>query len=235
MGLFDFWMSDDQKIAKQQRTLTDKNAQPEDRDKAARWLLEHGGPKALVALLTRFDMSLENQLKDATEKEFVYGLCAAVGEAIHRPLERHVEKCRHVAKPLELYVQLRGENAAIERVFEVLDVERSKDDFKPEKKLDLLVWLAERRHPKAVETCTHHLADFHEDVRYAAAEVIANQAESDAARAALARVLTNPQEDSNRLRIRVAGLFAARRWELAEGTPLPPGYGWREGRVVAAA
>lgn len=231
MGLFDFWMSEDQKIAKHQRTLTDKNQQAEDREKAARWLAENGGPKGLVALLTRFDVSLENQLKDAGEKDFVYGLLAAAGDAVARPLDRHLEKCRHVAHPLRLYVERRGEAAAVERVFQVLEIERAKDDFKAEKKHDLLVWLAERRHPGAAELAAKFLVDFDEGVRYAAAEVVIAQGEATG-RESLLAVLTNPQEESNRLRIRVAGVFAARRWEVPDGTPMPAGHAIQGGRVV---
>jgi hypothetical protein len=229
MGLFDFWMSEDQKIAKQQRTLTDKNAQAEDREKAARWLAENGGPKGIVSLLTRFDTSLDNQLKDSGEKDFVYALLVGLGPALHRPLDRHLEKCRHVAHPLRLYVELRGEEAAMVRVFEVLEIERKKDDFKPEKKHDLLVWLAERRHPALVESVAPFLEDFDEGVRYAAVEAISAQGDG---RDALLRVLSNPQEESNRLRIRVAGVFAQRKWSVPDGVALPQGYTSREGRVV---
>lgn len=231
MGLFDFWMSEDQKIARHQRTLTDKNQQAEDREKAARWLLDNGGLKGVVALLTRFDMSLENQLKDSGEKDFVYGLLTGLGDTVMRPLDRHLERCRHVAHPLRLYLELKGEAATIERVFAILAIERSKDDFKPEKKLDLLVWLAERRHPGAIEAARPFLADFDEGVRYSACEVIAAQGDA-LGREPLLGVLTNPEEDSNRLRIRIAGLFSTRRWELPEGTALPPGYMFKEGRVV---
>lgn len=233
MGLFDFWMSEDQKIAGHQRTLTDKNQQAEDREKSARWLLDNGGPKGLVALLTRFDMSLENQLKDSGEKEFVYGLVASKGDEVIRPLDRHLEKCRHVAHPLRLYVERRGETAAIERVFAVLELERSKDDFKPEKKTDLLVWLAGHRHPGAAEVAARFLTDFDEGVRYAAVEVILAQGEN-VGREALLGVLTNREEESNRLRIRVAGVFAQRRWDVPEGTPMPAGFTVQDGRVVAA-
>jgi hypothetical protein len=233
MGLFDFWMSEDQKIASHQRTLTDKNQQAEDREKSARWLVDNGGPKGIVALLTRFDMALENQLKDSGEKDFVYGLLAGLGDAVMRPLDRHLEKCRHVAHPLRLYVERKGEAAAVERVFQVLELERAKDDFKPEKKMDLLVWLAGHRHPGAVEVAARFLEDFDEGVRYAASEVIIGQGEG-VGREPLLAVLTNPQEESNRLRIRIAGVFASRRWDVPDGTPMPAGFSVQAGRVVAA-
>lgn len=232
MGLFDFWMSEDQKIAKQQRVLTDRNQQAEDRDKAARWLVDNGTPKAIVALLTRFDMSLENGLKDKTEKETMLAFLRSMGEGVVRPLERHLEKCRQIALPLQLYVELKGEDAAIRKLFEILEIERKKDDFKPEKKVDALVWLAERRHPEAIRSTVPSLEDFDEGVRYAAAEVILAQ-QDDAGREPLLRLLTNPSEDSNRLKSRLAEVFSQRRWTVPDDLALPSGYAVREGRVVA--
>ncbi|MCB9689629.1 MAG: HEAT repeat domain-containing protein [Alphaproteobacteria bacterium] len=233
MGLFDFWMNEDQKIAKQQRLLTDRNQQAEERDKAARWLVDNGSPKAIVALLTRFDIALENGLKDKAEKETMLELLRSLGDALSRPLERHLERCRHIALPLQLYVDLKGEEAATVKLFEILEIERKKDDFKPEKKVDALVWLAERRHPRAIDATVPMLADFDEGVRYAAAEVIVAQ-QDDAGREPLLGLLTNPEEDSNRLRTRLAEVFSQRRWAVPDDLPVPVGYAVREGRVVAA-
>lgn len=235
MGIFDFFLSEEERIRRHQRTLTNRDKQPEDREAAARWLSDNATPKAMVALLTRFDMALENQLKDKSEKELVYGLLSRAGKDAIRPLERHLEKCRQVALPLKLYVDAVGEQGAIEKVFELLDLERSRDDFKPEKKVDLLVWLVERRHPRAIEVVAPLLEDFDEGVRYAAAEVCFAQ-QDDAAQPLLEKILRNPDEESNRLRVRVGDMFAQRRWALqwADGDrALPTGFSVRDGRVVA--
>lgn len=236
MGVFDFFLSEDKRIARQQRTLTNRDAQAEDREKAARWLADLGSPKALVALLTRFDMQLENGLKDKAEKDFIYKLALGFGETIQRPLERHLEKCRQIALPLRMYLELMGDSAAIEKVFQILEIERKKDDFKPQKKLDLLVWLAERRHPGAVAAASASLEDFDEGVRYAAAEVIIAQSD-EAGRPYLERILRSADEESNRLRVRIADVFAQRRWSVEDAAAmhLPGGFAVRDGRVVQAA
>lgn len=236
MGIFDVFLSQESRIQKNQRTLTNRDVQAEDREKAARWLADQDSPKAIVALLTRFDMNLENQLKDKSEKDFVYGLIVSRGEAVLRPLERHIEKCRQIALPLRMYVELKGEEAAILKAYEILEIERKKDDFKPQKKVDLLVWLAERKHPGAIAAVSPFLKDFDEGVRYSASEVILAQ-QDDAGKAPLEAVLTNPEEDSNRLKVRLAGVFASRRWALDDPTAvsarLPGGFSVVDGRVVA--
>jgi hypothetical protein len=233
MGIFDLFLSEEQRIQRHQRTLTNRDAQADDREASARWLADKGSPKALVGLLTRFDMNLENQLKDKGEKDFVYALVAAIGEGALRPLERTLERCRQIALPLRMYVEIKGEEAAILKVFDLVERERAKEDLNPRKRVDLLVWLSERRHPGAIAAARPMLEDFDEQVRYAAAEVIVAQ-QDEAGREALARVMLNPDEESNRLRVRLAGIFADRGWQVeAEDAAerLPGGFTLRDGRL----
>ncbi len=238
MGLFDMFLPEERRIAKEQRTLTNRDKQTEDREASARWLADRKNPKAYVALLTRFDMNLENQLKDRSEKELVFGLLAAAGaDAVKRPLERHLGRCKQIATPLRLHVELFGLDPTVEKVFDVLELERQKDDFKPEKKIDLLVWLADKRHDRCIEVAAPFLEDFDENVRYAAAEVMIAQ-QDDQARSLLEAALANPDEESNRVRVRLAEVFAQRRWSVEQpeaiAQSLPETYQVHDGRVVAA-
>ncbi|HHO53218.1 MAG TPA: hypothetical protein ENK18_20670 [Deltaproteobacteria bacterium] len=238
MGIFDFFLSEDRRIAKEQRTLTNRDKQTEDREAAARWLADREAPKALVALLTRFDMNLENQLKDKSEKELVYALLIGVGEPVVRPLERHLARCKQVATPLRLYIDLVGLDAAIEKVFEILRIEHEKDDFKPQKKHDLLIWLVDHQHERCIEVATPFLEDFDENVRYAAAEVMIAQRD-DAAHPILERALANPSEESNRLRVRLSEAFQQRRWIVSDrdavAAVLPETFALTDdGRIIAA-
>lgn len=209
MGIFDMFLSEEKRIAKQQRTLTNRDSQPEDREAAARWLVENGSPKSVVSLLTRFDMKLDNQLKDASERDFVYSLVVGLGDALDRPLSRHLGRCKNLAYPLKLLVETKGEQAAIQQVYELLRKEHEKDDFKPRRKTDLLVWLAQHTEAGAVEVAQLFLTDFDENVRYAAIEVIAAQEGADLI-GLLQPVLTNPDEDANRVKVRIAELIQQR-------------------------
>ncbi len=240
MGIFDIFLSEEQRIAKEQRTLTNRDAQPEDRENAARWLAERDKPKAWVALLTRFDMKLENQLKDRNEKDLVYSLLVQAGaEALSRPLDRHLKKCREIASPLRIHQELLGLEATITKAYEVLALEREKDDFKPQKKIDLLVWLVEHPRREHLDKAASMLGDFDENVRCAAIEVMVS-AQDDAARPLLEEAMVNPDEESNRLRVRVAQVFQQRGWTVehpeAFSAVLPDGYAVHGGtkRVVAA-
>ena len=236
MGLFDFFYSDDTKIQKNQRRLTNRDAQPEDREASARWLADNGTPKALLALLSRFDLALDHQLKDSGEKDLAYSLLAGKGDSAIEATRAWLKTCKQVALPLRLYEELAGREKAVELAMELLEAERKRDDFKPDKKKRLLVWLSDQRHPGACAAAAPFLADFDEGVRYAAAEVLAAQDDS-AAQEPLLQALIRPDEESNRVRVRIADVFANRRWQVDPARVadrLPNGYAVRDNRIVGA-
>ena len=236
MGLFDFLLSEDKRIQKEQRNLTNRDLQAEDREMAARWLSNNGSGKALVALLSRFEMQLDHQLHDKDEREFVFGLLLGHGDEALRPLRLHLKRCKKIAMPLRLLGELANQEDTITAVYDMLERERERDDFKPHKKIDLLVWLTERKHPGALDAALPHLQDFDEGVRYGAAEVILAQ-KDEAGRAPLEAVLADPKEESNRLKVRLAEAFIQRGWTLEQPETvaglLPEAFGVHGNRIVA--
>lgn len=235
MGLFDFLTKEGRKKRHIQR-MSDQDAHAEDREGSAHWLAEEGSPQAIMGLLSRFDLNLSQRVKDSAEKQFVYDLLVQMGEPALRPTRSWLKQCKQVAWPLRLLETLEGEAACLEAVYGMLDKEAARQDFKPEKKKQLLVWLSERVHAGAIEHAAPHLKDFDEDVRYLAAEVLAAQ-QDDTARAPLLAALENPEEDSNRVRHRLSEVFMQRRWAVdanaLEGR-LPSEYTVRDDRIVRA-
>ena len=213
MGVFDMFLSEDKLISKRQRTLTSLDSTPEDREMAAFWLSENASPKALTALLSRFDMNLTHQLNDRDEKEKVYSLLVSHGDKVERSLRSWLKQCKQFAIPLRLFGELQGREQAIQMVMDLLRIEHEKDDFKPKKKTELLVWLAGVRHEQCIEVASLFLTDFDEGVRLTATEVILAQ-QDDGARDHLMAILKNPDEESNRLKIKVAETFVSRGWSV---------------------
>lgn len=236
MGLFDYFLSEDKRIQKEQRNLTNRDNQAEDREMAARWLADNGSGKALVALLSRFEMQLEHQLHDKDEREFVYGLLLSLGSDVERPLRVHLKKCKKIAMPLRLLEELSSGVATIDMVFELLERELEREDFKPQKKIDLLVWLTDHKHERAMGAATPHLKDFDEAVRYSAAEVMLAQ-KDDTAQGPLELILADPKEESNRLKVRLAEAFIQRGWTLEQPEViaglLPEAFTVRDSRIVS--
>jgi HEAT repeat protein len=237
--MFDFILSTEKKIAKNTRRLTNRDAQPEDRESSAQWLANEGSPQSMLGLLARFDLQLEHDINNQKELDYIYNLCVSLGDKMHEPALVWLRQCKAVSRPLALIGDLQGEEAAIQAAYEVLQIERSEgNEFNPHKKKAVLIWLAERRHDGLIEQVAPFLGDFDEGVRYAAVEAMAAQQE-DAAREPLLTVLTNAEEESNRLRIRVCEFFAQRGWPVGEAEEalaqsLPDGFSLRGGRIARA-
>lgn len=239
MGLLD-WLfpSEEQKIATHIRTLTDRDSQPEDREASAHALVATGEPQALLGLLSRFDVQLENQMKDAAEKDHVQALALSLGGAkMKEPLEAWLKRCRVFARPLSMYEDLYGRHAAITIALTVLDVEFKKNDLnKPQKKREMLIWLADNKDDRLLDASLKFLDDFDEGVRYAAGEVIISQ-EDDRGRLPLLARFADDDEDSNRVKTRWAEVFISRRWSVKEHEEAlakrpPHGYTVANGRIA---
>lgn len=237
MGIFDALFGGEEKqVLRQCRRVSNRNAQPEDREAAARWLFENGSEQAIYGLLGRFDVSIENQMKDANEKEFVFQLLVELGPPVVEPARTYVKRCKSIALPLRLLGAVGGRDVLLTTVMELLDVEAQREDFKADRKRQLLILLAEHRDPRILPSAARFLGDFDEGVRYASAEAIIAQ-EDESAREPLLEALANVDEESNRLRARIADAFVSRRWSLGDraeavaGAP-PAGYAVRGQHLV---
>lgn len=232
MGLFDLFTKDG-KFLRMSRRMQDAYAQAEDRDVAARWLAEEGSERAISALLTRFDIAVSNQMKDRTEKDQVFELLVGLGGRVSAPLHAWLQRCKHYVFPLRLLSQLDGEEAAIEAALGVLEGPVGRSTFEPERRKELLTWLAEKRHPSIGPRVVRFLANADEETRYMAAEALLGQ-EGDVAREPLLAVLGNAQEESTRMRHRIAYVFAQKGWSVGEGAlNLPNGFVRQGERLVA--
>lgn len=237
MGLFDMFTHEG-RLKRHARRMADKDALPEDREASERWLLDEGSGQALYALLKRFDVKLTQQLVDKTEKERLYEHLVGRDPALDGPLDQWVKAARQKSWPLRLIESRRGAEAAVLEVNRLLEAERGTASFEPERKKHLLVWLADHRHPSILDSAAPFLDDFDEEVRYAAAEALIAQ-DDDAARPALAAVLARADEESNRLKHRIATVFARRGWSVdapdAVAAALPGGFVVQGDRLVATA
>jgi hypothetical protein len=232
VGLFDYFTREG-KLKRHARRMADRDANPEDREASMFWLLDDGSPDALRGLLSRFDLQLSQQLKDKKEKDALYEHLVGVGADVVPPLREHLRYCKVHAYPLRLLAALEGEAAAVEAAVELLAKERGAS-FQPERKVALLLWLAERRHAGAIEAAAPFLSDFDENVRCAAVEVLVYQ-EDAAAAGPLREALQRDGEDSGRLRHRIAEVFKQRSWPVDDAVSdhLPAGFAVAQGRVVA--
>ncbi|MBM4391640.1 MAG: hypothetical protein FJ090_11005 [Deltaproteobacteria bacterium] len=200
-------------ITKHGRRVADRDANQDDRLASMRWLADQGTFEALAALCKRFELQLDHQIKDRNEKDECIDLLvekAGLGTEAARDFARRSPAFQNVIRLIE---RVEGASAANAFLLELLAGESVDNEFKPEKKRNLLVTLAERRDARIVEAAAPFLLDFDEGVRHGAVEAIAAQ-EGDAGRQPLGQALAQPREESTRIRGRVAEIFATRRWPV---------------------
>lgn len=217
MGFFDslFGGSPEKQLQKHRKRMKHKDSQQEDRIASIHWLAENGSPEALYALLRRFEMTYEHHMKDNQEKVLVEELILNIGADALPPLKKFIPETKQFARPMALYERLAGKPAALDLLLSMLVMEKERSELKAEKKRHILIKLAEFKDPRIVAEVLDQLNEFDEGVRYAAAEVLAAQEASDTIRDALLDRLTHEEEDSNRLRVRIAEIASSRGWGLA--------------------
>jgi len=221
-------------LKRHSRRVGTRDAQPEDREASARWLLENGSPEAMMAVFNRFELQLEHSLKDKKEKELVFEMLVDMGPPAAAAAREFAKSSVHFQWPVAVIDRIEGASAGTRALIELLAAQRIEDEFKPEKKRTLLLFLAERKDPAIVEAAARFLTDFDEGVRHAAIEAIAAQ---DVDGSLLLPGLVNPKEESTRIRGRLAELFAQRGWPVTDDPWLaqhvPIGFRLAEGRLVA--
>ena len=214
MGFLDIIFGSPAKsLERQCKRAQNINGQPEDREAAALYLAEDGSEQAIYGLLGRFDVRIENAMKDRNEKAFVFDLLVALDQPSLEPAVLFAKRCKNIANPLRLIEAVGGTGPFLATALEMLDEEAAKEDYKPDRKRHLLVMLADHKDDRIAPSAARFLLDFDEGVRYAAAQVVIAQ-DSELGRAELIAALANPEEESNRLRVRIAEVVAGRRWSV---------------------
>jgi len=229
MGWFD-WLTggEEGQVKRHVKRIRNLNAQAEDRTASAHWLAENGTEEAIVGLLGRFTITYEHRMKDTEEKNLVTELLRGLGkERIAAPIRAWCRKNEAFARPLSLVNDLEGSEAAVDLLLDMLG--REVDPFKTEKKRQILIKLSDYVDQRICDRVPACLEDFDEGIRYAAAEALISQDDANV-RVELAKALAKRDEESNRLRVRIAEAFNKRSWELgehAEAVAERPPVGWR--------
>ena len=149
MGIFDgvldlFAGSPEKQVQRHGKRVRSKDAQQEDRQASIHWLADQGTPMAIYAMLGRYEMTYEHQMKDEGEKELVGELLLGLGETARDPLEKFIPQSKSFARPLAIYQQLFGEDAARTLTLAMLAEELKKSAFKITRKRSILLYLSFR-------------------------------------------------------------------------------------------
>jgi hypothetical protein len=217
MGLFDLFKGE-KKNAKSSPAAKwaeriEKRAQNYDRQEAIQALAEMATPEAVEALLRRFTFHIDPSITDQEEKDSTFrGVLRAGKEAIV-PVRAFVAKAESLAWPMKILKELVDEDEYVAELLRWLsrwDTEYSKF---VDPKVQILAALEEHKHPGIREGVERFLEDVNEPARFHTVSALLAQDDPSTV-PALAHLLGD--EESVRVRNRIAEGLAAREWTIPE-------------------
>lgn len=221
MGLFDGLTKEGRQkaaIERASKTVLNKYALSEDRFAAMEKLRDAATEEAVVALAKRFSYAYDKSIQDEQEKEWVEETLVGLGQAALEPLRKHVR----AATTLSYVLKVLGKIADPPKMLEILDelfaTEPPGYTRDPQRKLQILTWLAEWDRAPAAEIARRafpYLTDFDENVRFNAIQVLDTHRDPIAA-PALVSALVRKEEESRRIKNRLAELLAETGWSVGE-------------------
>ncbi len=213
-GLF----SKDRALQRAIKKAHNKLAQSPDRWAALEKLREEGSEEALYALFKRFSFASTKLSEDEAEKEWVVQTLIAKMDMALAPMRRYLKNANAISYPLRVMENVARGEKALEIIDEVIEDNEPGYSRDPTKKIDLINFLAEwsgSDDDAVVSRVAPYLEDHDDNVRYAAAECIALRP-IEAAAQPLVNALTNEDEESGRLKVRIAEIITENKMELGD-------------------
>ncbi len=198
MALMDMFTAEG-KLRRLQKKVTEKYGPPENRQKAIETLAELGTPEALAALLMRFTINSDPSITDAEEKQHVFDLIVDAGDKALQPLRDFLRRQDSVSWALRALVEILPPAEVAENVLAELRHIGPEYTRDPEKKIQLITWLAEHSgesvHPELGTTLLPFFEDMSDDVKLAALRTL-TQAKVEAAREPMLQALVVPEQSA---------------------------------------
>jgi hypothetical protein len=220
MGVLDFFSKGERGERARQKNAAraiNKFSQSPDRMKALQALRDDGSDDALFALMRRFGMRYDKTIEDEQEKEWVFDVLVEKGAQVLPALKRSLESADSISWPLRLLEKVVAtKDEQIEVVATALERHEPGYERDPTKKIQLISHIGAFKHPRVTQLTAPYLADMDEGVRYAAVEALLRQADEPTCRQLLLAHFVSPNEESLRLRIRIADGFAELGWPVGD-------------------
>ena len=215
------------RIRRASKTLTERYAQPEARFDAADRLVGIGTPEAIYQLARRFTVTSGNLQQDDQEKRWVRDVLVEQGDRAGAPLRRYVAGHDELTWAMDALLQLLPAEELAAFLFEVLQ-DGDPVAIRGSKAVQILHFLAELDTEGIAAAVARCLTSSDDTVRIAAVSALRGYADP-ATREALLEAFASDEEDSVRVRIAIAELFADLEWEIRGHRPavervLPDGF-----------
>lgn len=229
MALFGLFgkKTENSQLRKLAERAANKRIQAVDRWEAIQTLSRMGTPEAIEALLPRFTFYVDPSITDQEEKDAAFEAIVSAGDTALPAIVAFLRKADSLSWPVKMLDRIASGELVVEKLIEVLaemDIEYERD---PQRKIQILGTLEERRDPRISDAVGRFLEDANETVRFNAVGALLAQEDCEQHRDALARCLC--AEESVRIRNRILEAFIARGWDLGEHAQaarerMPPGY-----------
>jgi len=222
-------------IARLTRIVGNKLSQDYDRQDAIAQLSAMANAEGARALLRRFDFAMEPSITDREEKDAAVEGVVAAGEAAIGPIRDYCQRAEGVIWPLKILRRIVEQDRFVDELLELLEQFDTEYVRNPEPKMQLIQALEEFATEDVRLAVEPYLQDVNENVRFTA---VGTTFAMNMSAAAGPLVEAMKQEESVRIRNRIASGLADRGWKLpassvgAARESLPQGYTLKDDVVV---
>jgi len=215
MGLLDMFGGGKGAFKKHAGRAANKRAQAPDRWDSLRALSQMGSPEAVSALLERFTFKVDPSITDQDEKDLALDGIVRAGDEAVAPTISFLKRAESVSWPMKALEKLVSEDRVVEVLLEVLGEMDTEYERDPERKIQVVSFLAERQDPRIPPAMVRFLDDMDETVRFLAVGCLSEQSKEDAETARDALVELLAKEESVRVRERVLDALVEHGWKLS--------------------
>lgn len=215
MAIKDFFSAEGReagRIRRATKTLLERYAQHDARMEAVDRLRSIGTEEAIYGLSRRFSATSENLGTDQEEKKYIRDLLVAEGDKSVGPLKRYIKGHDKITWAIDALQAL----IPLEQLIPFLnDILQGGDPviIRGDKAVQIITAMANFDEPTVVPAVVACLEADDDTVRFTAIECLETYAD-DTARVPFLERLTNPEEDSQRVRTRIAQALMKLGWDV---------------------
>jgi hypothetical protein len=218
MGFLDLFGGGKGKLAKHIARAKNKDAQSADRFASLEALRDDGSVEAIEGLLSRFTIRYDKSIEDEQEKQWVFDELVRMGRENNAKLLPVLQKHLRSADSIAWGLKILHEVASADEAWPVLAdlCERNDNTYTrdPSKKIQLLHYLGEQSDARCGKALLPYVEDMDEGVRFVTVEGLLRHKSPETAREPLLNLLTNPKEESRRIKKRIIDGFADHAWDV---------------------
>jgi hypothetical protein len=209
--------SKDRALKKTIERATSKMGQSVDRWAAMEKLRDIGTDECLYALCKRFSFTYDKTIEDQQEKDWTVDVLVSKGEAVLPPLQRYMKNALNLGYPLSVVRRI----CSGDKLWEVTDTILADEEpgyvRNPRKRIDVIEWMGELDEPteEIVKRIIPYIGDFDENVKFKSVDVVSRHPHPSLVKP-LAEALTDDEEESQRLRVRMAEVLAELKLPLGD-------------------